>query len=132
MIYLKKILVSAGLIKDNNRILITQRKENSSFGLMWEFPGGKIELNETPEECLKRELFEELNINAVVGKLFCISNYKNLDVEIELMVYSIDSFEGDLRINAHEQIKWITIDEIDNYKFTPADIEIVNKLKKAL
>lgn len=132
MINMKILKVTAGIVKKENKILISQRKKEDKFSLLWEFPGGKIEINETPEECLKRELFEELNINVAVGKLFCISNYVISDIEIELMVFFIDSFEGDLIVNAHEQIKWITIDEIDNYRFAPADVQVVNKLKKEI
>ncbi len=127
---LKKILVIAGIIKKEGKILITQRKKEDFFSLLWEFPGGKIELNETPEGCLKRELFEELNIEANVGNLFCISNYITSDVEIELMVFLVDSFKGEIKVNSHEQIKWINLAEIDNYKFAPADVQVVNELKR--
>ncbi|MFH1511448.1 MAG: 8-oxo-dGTP diphosphatase MutT [Candidatus Woesearchaeota archaeon] len=125
---MKEIDVTAGIIRIGNSYLIAQRKESDKLGLLWEFPGGKIKKEESPEECLRRELKEEFNIDSKVGKLFCVSKYDYPDFRIKLMAYIIDSYEGDFEVSAHEQIKWVDIVELPGYKFAPADIPIVEKL----
>ena len=124
----KEVDVAAGIIFKNKQILIAQRKKTDKLGLLWEIPGGKIEEKESPEECLRRELKEELDINSKVGSLFCISKHNYPDFKINLMAYLVDSHQGELKVNDHEQIKWASISELKEYEFAPADIPIINKL----
>ena len=73
---MKPLLVAAAVIEKDGKILIAQRKKGWRFAGKWEFPGGKIEPNETPEECLRRELREELGIETEIGDFFCVSTYR--------------------------------------------------------
>lgn len=126
---MKTIEVTAGIIRDGDKILIAQRIESGSCGLLWEFPGGKIEEGEDSKACLARELNEELNISVKVGDLFLENEHEYPDKTIKLITFIVDSFEGEMKVNVHEIIKWITLDEIDEYEFAPADIPVVDKLK---
>ncbi|NLY49272.1 MAG: (deoxy)nucleoside triphosphate pyrophosphohydrolase [Clostridiales bacterium] len=84
---MNRIKVVAGVIIKNNKVLITRRAPKENFGGGWEFPGGKIEANETPEECLARELKEELNVNISVGKLCTEVYHIYNDISICLIAY---------------------------------------------
>lgn len=120
--------VAAAIIEKNGKILIAQRKLCSSFGGKWEFPGGKIEFEETPEQCLKRELKEELGIEAIVGPFFCASTFEYKHMSIELLVYKVAHVSGEIVEYDHESIKWVSRDELINYDFVDADGPVVGKL----
>ena len=120
------IKVIAGLICTQDRYLIARRNLNKSLGGLWEFPGGKINNNETPEECLKRELKEELHINAEIGKYISKNTHEYRDFTIELNLYEVNSFSGEVVKTEHEEIRWIALKEFGNYEFAPADIPLIN------
>ena len=124
----KTIKVIAGLINHNGRFLIAKRNLKKSLGGLWEFPGGKIDDYETPKECLKRELMEELNIETEIGDFICNNTHDYGDFKIDLHLYKVKSFSGNIIKSEHEDIKWISKVEFDNYKFAPADIPIIEKL----
>ena len=100
------------------------------LGGLWEFPGGKIENCETPEECLAREIKEELNISVEVGELITSNKHKYPLGYFELFAYKVKYISGDIILNDHDEIKWVTIDEMLNFEFPPADIPIINYLGK--
>jgi 8-oxo-dGTP diphosphatase len=123
------IRVTAGIIVNaEDKILIAQRPMGASRELRWEFPGGKIEPDETPEECLRRELYEEFEIHAKIGEFFCASTFQYPDKTIELLSYWVMGFSGNVRLKEHRQIKWVTSDQLINYDLTDADIPVANKL----
>ncbi|MCX7773685.1 MAG: DUF815 domain-containing protein [Clostridia bacterium] len=122
--------VTAAVIKKENRILITQRANEDRLSLLWEFPGGKIEKGESPEECLKREILEELNLVIDVGDPFTDSIYDYGSGKINLMAYVCSLVSGDLRLNVHADSLWVTVPELLHHKFAPADVPIVIKLVK--
>ena len=122
--------VTAGIIIDNNKILIAQRVANEKLAGKWEFPGGKIELDETPQECLKREIKEELEVDIEVGDYLGESIYTYPNGEIKLIAYFATVVDGDIKLSVHDKIEWITIGEIDEYDFAAADIYFVEKLKE--
>jgi 8-oxo-dGTP diphosphatase len=122
------IRVAAALIEKDGKVLIAQRNGEGSQGLKWEFPGGKIDPGETPEECLKRELKEELNLDICVGALYDTINYDYPTWTIELLVYRADIVGGELRLNVHRDVRWVPRSEIAGYDFCPADVELVEKL----
>jgi len=122
------IIVIAGLISANGKFLIARRNLNKSLGGLWEFPGGKLSDNETPEACLKRELMEELHIDSEVGKYLCKNTHEYDDFTIELHLYEVTSFSGEPVLTEHEDIQWVGIEEFDKYEFAPADIPIINDL----
>ena len=126
----KIIRVTAAILEKDDKILIAQRKsENDLFGGLWEFPGGKIERDETPEECMARELNEELNIEVEVGELVTSNKHKYSHGIFELLAYKVKHISGKFILNDHDEIKWVTIYELSNFEFPPADIPIINYLK---
>ncbi len=123
-------LVTAAIIINNGKVLIAQRAENQKLAGKWEFPGGKIEPGETPEECLKREINEELGINIEVNDFFGESMYQYDTGTIKLLAYKAQWIGGEFKLTAHSQIKWVKPSELGNYDFSPADICFVMKLNK--
>lgn len=124
---MKRVTASI-LIKDNS-ILIAKRKAGERLANFWEFPGGKIEDGESPEECLKRELKEELGIEVIVGNFFCESIYHYEHGTIQLLGYWTTWVSGEIRPKVHSEVKWVTPEELDQYIFAPADIPFVEKLR---
>lgn len=131
---MKTITVSAGIITKENKILLAKRKKKDKYGSFWEFPGGKLEANETLEKCLERELKEELNITAKTGKKLGVFNYfyKESNTEIILHVYFIEKYRGEIKLNEHQEIKWLSLEEIEKHNLLPADKNILLELKKEL
>ena len=126
------IRVTAAIIESDDKILIAQRKsEDDIFGGLWEFPGGKIENGETPEECMARELMEELEIKVEVGTLITSNKHRYPNGIFELLAYRVQHICGNFVLNDHDEIKWITIDEISNFDFPPANTPIIKYLKNS-
>jgi len=121
--------VTAAILKNNGRLLIAQRKSIAKLPNKWEFPGGKVELGETPEDCLKREMKEEFGIDVSVGEYLGESIYHYDHGSIKLMAYRTVWDSKEIEINAHKAIKWVTIGELQDYDFAPADIPFVKKLR---
>ncbi len=121
--------VVAALIWDNDRFMICQRPENKTNGLLWEFVGGKVETGETLDEALVRECCEELAITVEVQDIFMTVTHKYPDITVHLMLFNARIKHGTPRLIEHNDLKWITPDEIDKYKFCPADEVILSKIK---
>ena len=120
--------VAAAIIEKDSKVLIARRRKNDTLGGKWEFPGGKIEPGETPEECLKRELKEEFDIETEIGD-FVISNiFLYHFIPIELLAYKAKYLSGDFKLKEHDDMKWVTKADLDKYDFMPADRPVVNKL----
>ena len=124
--------VTAAIIEKNGQILITQRPRGDKLGLKWEFPGGKIEQGETPEQCLVREIKEELNLDIKITGHFMNSNYKYETGEIELICYLAEITGGVLRLNFHAAAKWATKEKLKEYDFAPADIPVCKCYQRVL
>ena len=126
----KIIRVTATIIVNDGMLLIAKRKPTARLPNLWELPGGKVEPNETPEECLIREIKEEFDINITVGE-YLGSNIHAYDFgTIELMAYRSNWEDGDLILKDHEEIRWVFTHELDQFDFAPADIHFVEKLRK--
>ena len=124
------VRVTAAILEKDGRILIAKRKAGDDlFAGLWEFPGGKIEEGESPEECMARELKEELDIEVEVGMLIKSNKHKYPNGIFELLAYKVKHISGKIILNDHDEIKWVTIDEMSNYKFPPADIPIIHYLR---
>lgn len=122
--------VVAALIWDKDRFLACQRPANKARGLLWEFVGGKVEPGETKQEALIRECQEELDITIEVGPVFMELVHEYPDITVELTLFNAVIKSGEPKKLEHHDIRWITIEEIDHYKFCPADKDILEKLKK--
>ena len=120
--------VVAALIWDKNKFMICQRPANKARGLLWEFVGGKVEAGETKEEALIRECQEELGIRILVGEEFASVIYQYPDINVHLTLFHAAIKEGTPKKLEHNDIKWITKAEIPEYKFCPADVEILQKI----
>ena len=122
--------VTAAVIEKDGKILIAKRRKGRTLGGKWEFPGGKIEPGETAEACLKRELKEEFDIEAEIGKFIIASRFRYCLVPIELLAYRVKHLSGEFKINEHEEIRWVSPSELKLYDFMPADKPIVEILQK--
>ena len=121
--------VVAALIWDQNRFMICQRPAHKARGLLWGFVGGKVEPGETKEQALIRECREELAVTLDVGKVFIDVVHEYPDLTVHLTLFHATIREGVPRKLEHNDIRWITVDEIEQYEFCPADVEILDKLK---
>ena len=121
--------VVAGVIKnEEGKILITQRNLRKAQGGLWEFPGGKIEPNETKENAIVREIKEELNMSIICDGYFDKKIYEYPDKIINLIALKCTMIGESYDVLEHEQIAWITKEEFENYEFAPADIYFVEKI----
>ena len=122
--------VVGGIIYQNKKILICQRKEVGDHPLKWEFPGGKVRDFEENQEALRRELKEELNIDITEMRFFdeYLYEYKELSKKLKLVFYHIFQFEGKIQNLVHHQLKWIDISNLSDYDFLEGDHKIINRL----
>lgn len=120
-------VTAAILIRDGN-VLIAKRKPGKRLASFWEFPGGKIEEGETPEECLKREMKEELGIDINVGQYFGENVYHYEFGTVRLMGFWASMKGGVITPRVHDEVRWVTPDNLDQFIFTPADLPFVKKL----
>ena len=123
--------VVAALIWQDDRFMICQRPAHKARGLLWEFVGGKVEPGETKEQALIRECREELDITLAVEDVFMdvVHEYPDLTVHLTLFNAVIDS--GEPKKLEHNDIRWITLKEAEDYPFCPADREMLERLRKA-
>lgn len=119
---MKKIIrVVAAAIFDQDRVLIARRGPGQSGAGQWEFPGGKIEAAESPEEALKREIHEELALDIRVGNYIAENIHAYGDREIHLSLYECSVLGGELALVDHDQVQWVLSKDLNNYNLAPAD-----------
>ncbi len=129
---MKTIKVVAAIIRDaNGRILCTQRGYGE-WKDWWEFPGGKLEAGETPEEALMREIREELSTEIRVDEFLCTVDYDYPTFHLTMHCYLCSLLTGALHLNEHKAARWLTRDDLDSVKLLPADVEVALKLKSRL
>jgi 8-oxo-dGTP diphosphatase len=114
---------------DRDLILIDRRLDKVLLGGFWEFPGGKIEGNETVQECIKREVLEEIGIEIAVDSHLITIDHTYSHFWVNLQVYNCRYLSGQARAIECEEIRWVTIQELDNYTFPAANQEIIRALK---
>lgn len=124
--------VTAAILIKSNKIFIARRAPDEKFAGGWEFPGGKVEENETPEECLQRELFEELGIKAKTKKFFAESIYRYPQGSIRLLAFVVEVISGDICLRVHDDYKWVDPDSLLKYPLLPADVPIAKKIMEDL
>ncbi len=130
------VQVTAAVLEKDGKYFIAQRKlfldgrkREDPLSGKWEFPGGKIEPGETPEECLARELKEELGIEVTVHEYLGSTVHHYDHISIELMAYRATWVGGAITVKDHHDYRWVSADELDRFEFLPADIPFVEMLK---
>ena len=123
--------VVAALIWEDNRFLACLRPAHKARGLLWEFVGGKVEPGETREQALIRECQEELAVTVAVQDVFMEVDHVYPDLTVHLTLFNASIAEGIPQKIEHNDLRWITVEEIDQYPFCPADEEILRRLKEA-
>lgn len=121
--------VVAALIWAGDKFMICQRPEHKARGLLWEFVGGKVEPGETKEQALIRECKEELNVTISVHEIYMAVTHEYPDLTVHLTLFRAEIAEGTPQKLEHNDIRWITVAEIPNYDFCPADDVILRKLQ---
>ena len=125
---MNRIEVVAAIIRQGNKIFATQRGYGE-WKDWWEFPGGKMELGESPEEALKREIREELSTEINVDEFFCTVEFDYPKFHLTMHCYLCSLLTDALHLNEHEAARWLAKDELDSVKWLPADKTIIEQLK---
>lgn len=126
---MKTIRVAAAIIRHDNQIFATQRG-NGDFKGGWEFPGGKIEPGETPQQALKREIQEELNIDIEVEELIATVEYDYSHFHLSMDCFGCKIKSGDIVLKEHSAARWLADKNIDSVEWLPADRELIEEIKK--
>ena len=128
---MKTIKVVAAVIKDAAMIFATERGYGEYKG-WWEFPGGKVEPGEKPEQALKREITEELDVEVSVGDLIKTIEYDYPEFHLSMDCFWAEIVSGQIELIEAEDAKWLTKDELISVNWLPADLELIEDIKKAL
>ena len=119
------IQVTCAIIERDGFVLAAQRSAVMSLPLKWELPGGKIHQEESPSECLRRELFEELNIHVSVGKSLSVSNYQYPTFTVTLHPFICSIEEGEIVLNEHAAITWLAPNNLHSLDWAEADVPVL-------
>jgi 8-oxo-dGTP diphosphatase len=125
------LLVSAGVIHKDGEILVGQRRRGDRHALKWEFPGGKVEFGESPQQALVRELSEELQIEAQVGAE--MARYEHdypSGSRVHLLFFAVNAFQGEPAARVFEQIRWVPLPELPTIDFLEGDLDFVRRLSR--
>jgi len=122
--------VTAAVIYNDGKVLLTRRAPGEKHAGWWEFPGGKIEDGETPEHCLQRELMEELGIDTAVGALAAESIFAYDTGSIRLLAYQAEIISGQLTLHVHDEYRWVDPSQLFTFRLLPADKPIAEKLRE--
>ena len=128
------LVVAVALVDADGRVLIAQRPDNKTMGGLWEFPGGKVEFGELPEEALIRELYEELGIDVSENCLapFTFASHGYLDFHLLMPLYVCRVWEGKVTPKEGQKLKWVRPLELKKYPMPPADVPLVAMLRDLL
>ena len=124
-------IVTCAVIEKDGKILIARRKSGDQMAGKWEFPGGTIEPGETPAQCLKRELLEELGVEIGIDEFICSSTWKYDHATIKLLAFKATLLSGELILHDHAEISWVSPQELDDYDFPEADVPIIRHITSA-
>ena len=123
---MKPLDVVAAIIKIEDYYLLAKRNKDKYMGLKWEFPGGKVEQNETFKEALSREILEELNVNIQIHKKVAEERYQDEEINIVLHYYMCSLIDNDIVLSEHEAIEWVKKQDFLKYEFVPGDGDITS------
>jgi 8-oxo-dGTP diphosphatase len=128
------LVVAVALIDDQRRVLLAQRPAGKSMAGLWEFPGGKVEADETPEHALVRELHEELGIAVDAADLepLAFASHTYDDFHLLMPLFDCVRWRGTVKSREGQALAWVTADELDRYAMPPADLPLIEPLRKAL
>jgi len=126
----KPILVTAGILRDGERVLICQRHRSDAYGLQWEFPGGKVRDGEDLKASLARELTEELSIQADVGEEVFRLRHRYPDRYVEVVFFAVPKFQGAVENRVFEAVEWALRERLPEYNFLEADRELVDRIAR--
>lgn len=129
---MKTIDVVAAIINRDGKILLAQRDNSSDQAGLWEFPGGKVEVNESQPQALARELYEELGIIAEVGSFVASNQWQQNERIIRLHAWQIDTFSGELQPHCHSALAWVLPKQAREYPLAPADIPLLESYLASL
>ena len=118
--------VVAAIIKREGYYLLAKRNKDKYMGLKWEFPGGKVEQNETFKEALSREILEELNVNIEIHSKVAKERYQDHEINIVLYYFMCSLIDNDIVLSEHEAIEWVKKQDFINYEFVPGDGDITS------
>jgi 8-oxo-dGTP diphosphatase len=126
---IKLSVAVAVIVDDNNKVLITQRPLGSDYGGFWEFPGGKVEVDESPKQALVREIKEEVNLQIQTAEKFIVIQDKQGTKHITLYVFLVNHYQGNAALLENQlKLEWCPIDELERFKFPPANKQIIKEL----
>lgn len=120
--------VAAAILVENGRVLIARRRSTDPLAGKWEFPGGTLEEGEKPEDCLRREMKEEFDIDVSVGDCLGESIYPYPHGAVRLLAYATRWRKGQLNMKAHDAYRWVSPQHLDRYDLAPADIPLARKV----
>ncbi len=124
----KSILVTAGILIEGGRVLICQRHHSDPYGMQWEFPGGKVNEGEELKASLRRELAEELAIQAEIDEEVFRLRHQYPDRDVEVVFFAVRKFRGTIRNQVFEAIAWVDRSRLSQFNFLEADRELVRRL----
>ena len=127
----KTVRVAAAVIIEDGRVFATRRASGASRG-GWEFPGGKIEPGETPQQALAREIREELDTDILVGDLLAAVEYDYPDFHLSMQCFRASLLSGTLTLKEHEAAVWLSTEELDGLDWLPADRTVIGRIKEKL
>ena len=121
--------IAAAILRRNDKILICRRGPGGSCGYLWEFPGGKIEAGETPEQAVVREIKEELDATVKVGDLIDTIEYDYPAFHLSMDCFWCEVVSGELKLLEAEAARWLTKEELDSVAWLPADVTLIDKIR---
>jgi 8-oxo-dGTP diphosphatase len=124
--------VTAAVIEKDGAVLVALRKSTDRFGGVWEFPGGKVEPGELPEDGLRRELKEELGVETSIGPFLGSFPYVSESIDIELLAYRVSILSGRLELHDHEEVRWVRAADLGNFHFAEPDRPLVEILIRGM
>lgn len=122
------IVVAAGVVYLDGKILAARRKSGAHLAGLWEFPGGKLQEDESPEACLAREFEEELGVRVRAGRVLEVIHHRYPDRAVLLLFYACELIEGDPRPLGCEELRWLDREELETLDWAPADLPFVRRL----
>ncbi len=123
------LLVSAAVFLDNGRVLLAKRPPGDRLAGLWQLPGGQVEENESPQDCLQRELLKECGVSVLVGGKYAASSYTYPHATVTLLAYLIEAWRGELTAHFHSELRWFALADLGRLELAPADQPILTRLR---